>query len=159
MIVPPRWIANVFHVSMCDSMWPPLCYVHKIRSNWIMKHASFFPVSLMWLLHDAFGSLMFLRSRAISFIRGFEVGLVMLRSDMPHCCFGSADCGHSVILQQYCGSFWYYCFIYSIWCLFKLTRSVQEWFVNSFIWSIFLTPLKVQVWLCYNKCVATWWCR
>lgn len=43
VIVPPRWIANVFHVSMCDSMWPPLCYVHKIRSNWIMKHGSFFP--------------------------------------------------------------------------------------------------------------------
>lgn len=49
-----------------------------------MKRASF-SVSLMWLLHDVFHSLMFLKSCAISFIRAFEVALVKLRGDTPHC--------------------------------------------------------------------------
>lgn len=48
---------------------------------------------------------------------------------MPHCFFGSSYCGHCVILQQYCGSFQHYWFIYSIWCLFKLTWSMQKWFL------------------------------
>lgn len=49
-----------------------------------MKHASF-SVSLMWLLHDVFHSLMFLKSCAISFIRAFEVALVKPHRDTPQC--------------------------------------------------------------------------
>lgn len=67
------------------SMWLPFVLrSRKMRFSWIMKHASF-SVSLMWLLHDVFHSLMFLKSCAISFIRAFEVALIKLHRDAPQC--------------------------------------------------------------------------
>lgn len=67
--------------------------------------------SLMRSFHDESGSLIPLKP--FFFLSSFELCL-LVRCDLLHACFGGTDRGLGVTLQQYCGSFHYYCFIFAV---------------------------------------------